>query len=107
MRGIKGIDKRSHKDKSIRSGAFAALVPVLALLSLFWMAGRLSIVAFAYEGNEEYGERAGEEGARTEGNEEVSEEASVFSRRDGSGKPRRREAVGPTEPAPWSPTEAV
>lgn len=78
MRGINAIDKRSHKDKGIRSGAFAALVPVLALLSLFWMAGRFSIVAFAYEGNEEYGERAGEEVAGTEENEEVSEEASDF-----------------------------
>ena len=55
MRGINVIDKESHKDKGIRSGAFAALVPVLALLSLFWMAGRFSVVAFAYEGNEEYG----------------------------------------------------
>ena len=75
MRGINVIDKESHKDKGIRSGAFAALVPVLALLSLFCMAGRFSVVAFAYEGNEEYGERAGEEVAGTEGNEEVSEEA--------------------------------
>lgn len=66
MRGIKGIDK------GVGSAALALLASALTLLSLFWMAGRFSIVAFAYEGYEEGAVEEAENGNDGEGTEKDS-----------------------------------